>query len=126
MKNCFFVAILTVFSLTGLYASAPEKVVGHCPKKVYVEKSAVRIVKNGFKITTESGTIKTKTLRSDKSGLYFLKEDIRGNPVRCCPQIRFLCDTCQKGFRTEKDVKLHLEETGHEGFHRFPPPNWRF
>jgi hypothetical protein len=83
---------------------------------LHVEKRAVKILRKGYMIITKNGPVKSKTLRSDKMGLYVFEKDVlseKGWPR----SIYFECDTCHKIFRGSDDAKDHVKETGHKKFH---------
>ena len=118
LKNRLAMILIVSCSLLGfLQADTPPK--NHKPLKFRVEKSSVTVLKKGFSIVTKRGMIKTKTLRSDATGLYVPEKDLYAKKGEIdWPGYKnyYRCDTCHRVF--EKDeVRKHVDKTGHKHFH---------
>ena len=104
MKKSLLVAIAVGCFLLGSHAFASTAVCN--PKKVYVDKHAVKISKKGFLIDTGNELIKVKMLRSDSKGVYILKNDaiFVKHPDDYYP---VQCPGCHRWCRSEREMMNH-------------------
>jgi hypothetical protein len=115
LKQCIFASLLMLGSQAQAETTLSK------PMKTYIEKDAVRILKNGFAIITEKGTFVAKSLRSDKNGLYVLSKDIYPEKIRSkrrhSTRSRTYwarCPVCHKWCRNQRAMMNHTcksEET---------------
>jgi hypothetical protein len=77
MKKFFFFLNLSLCCCSLAQAHAVA-LAPHQQKKIYVNKSSVKMMKNHFSIKTNKRWVTTKNLRSDDTGIYILKKDIIG------------------------------------------------
>ena len=84
-------------------------------RKIRVEKKSIRILKEGFSIITENGTFLTKSIRSDKIGLYVLQKDtnlteLRDKKQRHATRSRTYwvrCPACHKWCKNRRQMMNH-------------------
>jgi hypothetical protein len=78
-------------------------------KKLYLDKQAVNVTEKGIVVSSKSGSLRLKVLRSDEKGLYVYRRDICEERIKGFddPDYWARCPDCGAIFENPWDERAH-------------------